>query len=217
MMTRRFALPLTLGAGLLMFAAPPAAEASVVFSNFGPGLSYDINNGGPVGNGFDGNTYAEGDSFSPSFGGQFQSLQIALSCVFGCPDPITVSLTVDNGNQPGAILESFLVPGASLGPFGTNNAPLLLNSVLHPALAQGSLYWVTVGADLNDVVAWNLNTTGDVSSQAISTDAGATWFSPSGNTPGAMEVDAIPEPASFALFGGGAILVSLLVRRRRSL
>jgi hypothetical protein len=63
-----------------------------------------------------------------------------------------------------------------------------LLSALHPSLIVGTRYWVAVGAGLTNTVAWNLNTTGDVSDQAISTDNGATWFSPSGNTPGALEV-----------------------------
>jgi hypothetical protein len=110
-------------------------------------------------------------------------------------------------------LESFVVAGGALGPIGTNNPALFLLSVLHPSLIVGTRYWVAVGAGLTDNVAWNLNSTGDVSDQAISSDNGATWFSPSGNTPGALQVDAIPEPGSYRFVGGG-LLLSLLLRRR---
>jgi hypothetical protein len=80
---------------------------------------------------------------------------------------------------------------------------------------MGTRYWVAVGAGLTDTVAWNINTTGDVSDQAISTDNGASWFAPSGNTPGALEVDSVPEPGSLGLLGSGAVLISLLLHRRR--
>jgi len=218
LMPQRLALSFILGVSILVFAAPSVAEADVLFTNFGAGLTYDINLGNPVGNAFDGNDWAEANTFTPSFSGSFQSLLIALSCAFTCPDAVSVSLTADNGIQPGTVLESFSVAGGSLGPIGVYNAPLLLNSVLRPQLFAGTQYWVAVSAPLTDSVSWNLNNTGDVSGQASSTDDGATWFSPSGNTPGALEVDAtvVPEPGSFALLVGVGLLVSLIHRRRRS-
>jgi len=216
-MTHRLALSLIIGASILVFAAPSVAEAGVAFTNFGPGLSYDINSGNPVGNAFDGNDYAQANSFLPAFSGPLQSLRIALSCAFSCPDAVGVSLNADSADQPGLVLESFVVAGGALGPIGINNPPLFLLSLLHPSLIVGTRYWVAVGAPLTDTVAWNLNTTNDLSDQAISSDNGATWFSPSGNTPGALEVDAtVPEPGSFALLVGGGLLVSLIQRRRRS-
>ena len=215
-MTHRLALSLIVGGSILVFAGPSVAEAGAVFTNFGPALSYDINSGNPVGNAFDGNDYAQANSFLSSFSGSLQSLRIALSCAFSCPDAVGVALTADNADQPGLVLESFVVGGMTLGPIATNNPPLFLLSALHPSLIVGTRYWVAVGAGLTNTVAWNLNTTGDVSDQAISTDNGATWFSPSGNTPGALEVDAVPEPGSFALLVGGGLLVSLIHRRRRS-
>jgi hypothetical protein len=216
LMPKRLALSLILGVSLLVFAAPSVAEAATVFTNFGPGLTYDINSGNPVGNAFDGNNYAEANTFSPSSSGSLQSLLIALSCAFGCPFPVSVSLTADGGDQPGVILESFSVAGPALGPIGVPNAPILLNSVLLPQLFAGTQYWVAVSAPLTDSASWNLNTTGDVSDQAMSADGGATWFSPSGNTPGALEVDAVPEPGTSALLVGGGLLLGLIRQRRRS-
>jgi hypothetical protein len=216
-MPQRFALSFVLGVSLLGLAAPSVAEAGTVFTNFGPALSYDINSGNPVGNAFDGNNWAEANSFTPAFSASLQSLMLALSCALSCPDAVSVSLTADAGDQPGVILESFSVAGGSVGPIGVYNAPILLNSVLLPQLFAGTRYWVAVGAPLTDNVAWNLNTTGDVSDQASSSDGGATWFSPSGNTPGALEVDAttVPEPGSFAPLVSVSLLLSLIHRRRR--
>jgi hypothetical protein len=213
-MTYRFALSLIVGASILLFAASPVAEAGAVFTNFGPAASYDVNSGNPVGNAFDGNDYAQANSFLPSFSGSLQSLRIALSCAFSCSGPVGVSLNADTGNQPGLTLESFVVAGGALGPIGTNNAPVVLLSVLHPSLILGTQYWIAVAAGLTDSVSWNLNTTGDVSDQAISSDNGASWFSPSGNTPGALEVNAVPEPGSFGLVGGALVLSLLLWRGR---
>jgi hypothetical protein len=75
-----------------------------------------------------------------------------------------------------------------------------------------------VTSSLNYAIAWNDNLTNDPSDQAVSSDGGATWFSPSGMTPSAYEVDgttSVPEPSTVLLFGGGA-LSSLIVLRRKS-
>jgi hypothetical protein len=198
----------------LAASTPGDAAATVVFTNFGAGLSYDTSRGNPVGNAFDGNTYAEASTFTSANPFVFDSLLIALSCT-ACPaaDPFTVALSSDKSDQPGAAIESFAVLGASLGALGARNAPLVFNSLLHPMLSAGTRYWITVIADAHDSVAWNLNSTGDAADQAVSVDGGATWFSPSGNTPGAFEVlSAVPEPGTVALAGAG--LAWLLVRRR---
>ena len=166
-MSKRLALSYVLGVSMLVVAAPSVAGAATVFTNFGPSLTYDINSGNPVGNAFDGSLYAEANTFSLSSSASLDSLLLALSCAFVCPDAITVSLTADNGDQPGAILESFSVAGTGLGPIGVYNAPQLLLSVLHPTLSAGVQYWIAVSAPLTDNVSWNLNNTGDVSDQAI--------------------------------------------------
>jgi hypothetical protein len=78
---------------------------------------------------------------------------------------------------------------------------------MHPLLTAGTQYWVTVASDLSNSIAWNWNSTSDTSDEAVSTDGGATWFSPSGLTPGAYQVNGVqstttPEPsASWFLIG----------------
>lgn len=218
LMSKRLALSYVLGVSMLVCAAPSVARAATVFTNFGPSLAYDINSGNSLGNAFDGNLYAQANTFTPSFSASLDSVLLALSCAFSCPDPLTVSLNADNGDQPGAVLETFSIDGTGLGSFGTNNPSLLLSSILHPTLSAGIQYWIAVSAPLRDTAVWNLNTTGDVSDQAISTDGGATWFSPSGNTPGAFEVGGspvdTPEPGTVALMAGGGLLLAIFRRRR---
>jgi hypothetical protein len=201
------------GAALLV---PAAARADVVFSNFGPGLSFDQLSGTPVGNAFDGNNYAEAASFSAATPFVFDSLLIALSCVASCPATLTVTLAASSGAAPGAAIESFVVAGSALGAFGVNHAPLTLASVLHPGLGAGTVYWVTVKSTTADAAAWNLNLTADASATGISSDGGATWFAPAGQTPGAYAINsAVPEPAAWASLLGGALLVGWRRRRTR--
>jgi hypothetical protein len=203
-LTHPFALTVMLTLTIL-FTVPTVSRADgILFTNFGAGNSYNTAVGNTVGNAFDGNNHAQGDSFTPSLSESFTSLTIALSCFSVCPDNFDVSLTQSVGGVPGAVLKNFIVNAASLGVFGTNNPPLILNAVQGPMLIAGSQYWITVDSDLNDSIAWNLNSTGDVSATAISLDGGLTWFSPSGQTPGAFEVDGVgvtvvPEPTSLLL------------------
>ena len=213
-MTHRSRILTSVGILTLLFAVPAVSRAdSVLFTNFGAGFSYNTGIGNVVG--FDGNRYAQGDTFTPTAGADFSSLDIALSCFSACPDNLSVSLDANKGGTPGAALESFSVSGASLGVFGNNNAPLVLNSVLMPLLTAGTEYWVTVSSDPNDSIAWNLNSTGDTSSEAMSTDGGTTWFAPSGLTPNAYQVNGttlvspVPELSNLNLMlvGLGLVLV----------
>ena len=191
---------------IISFVRPTVSRADdIIFTNFGPAYSYNTAVGNPVGNVFDGNNYAEGVTFTPSVSESFRSLIIALSCASVCKDNFDVSLAGSANGAPGAVLENFIVGDTSLGALGANNAPLVLNAVHGPMLIGGMSYWITVSSDLNDSIAWNLNSTGDTSAEAISLDGGLTWFSPSGLTPGAFEVHGVhgvvgvPEPASLTL------------------
>jgi hypothetical protein len=204
---------------LIASAFSPRAHATVIFSNFGPGLSYDTSGGNPIGNLSDGNTYGEAGVFTTgSAADALDSIQIALSCAFSCLDPVVVTLSSDNSGQPGAILESFQLAAVMLGTLGDNNPPLLLTSALEPVLAANTQYWVTVSSDLNDSIAWNWNLAGDTSPEALSVDGGVSWFAPSGLTPGAFEVNTVsiasPEPSSLGLMLGAGLLLACLWRSR---
>jgi hypothetical protein len=196
---------------------PLGAAASTIFTNFGASQGYNISSGNPIGNAaLDGNDYAEGDTFTPSASATFGSLDIALSCSISCPVSFVVKLTADGGDQPGTVLESFSSAGSSLGTLGTHNTPLTFTAVGAPiTLTAGTQYWITVASGLNDSIVWNWNSTSDTSDEAISTDTGATWFSPSGLTPGAYDVISAsstttptpaPEPGSIWLMAGGLSL-----------
>ena len=219
-MSRHFVKVLTcLGLGVLMLSTPAITQASPIYSNFDTGFGYEVSTGLVVGNGFDGSYYAQGDTFTPGANATLGTIELALGELYqgSQVDPITVNLTSDAGNQPGAILESFLIAPGSLGLFGNNNAPIVLTSGLNPLLLAGTQYWITASLPLTSAVAWNFNSTGDISPEALSQDGGA-WFSPSGLTPGAFQVDgrttAVPEPATTAL--GLVAGAFAMIRRRMS-
>lgn len=206
-----------LGMCVLSMGISSHALASVIFSNFGPGSTYDVSSGNVVGDGFDGSIYSQGDSFTPIQNAVFGSLRIALSEVFPGSQgtSLTINLTADSGNAPGAVLESWSTAPGSLGLLGNNNAPLVLNSSLNLTLLAGTEYWITASlGGMGNAVAWNWNSTGDMNPHAINDGSG--WFSPSGLTPGAFEVDSatsVPEPSTLALFG--VAFAGMAARSRR--
>jgi len=196
----------------LAAALPPGAgAASIIFSNFGPSLAYDVTQGNPVGNDFAGDNAAEGDSFIPTASANFGSVSVALSCVVGCPaaDSFVIALTADMSDAPGAVLESFSFTGASLGSLGTYNNPVTATSVLQPLLTAGTRYWITVASSPAFAIAWNDNSTSSTVDQAVSSDGGSTWFSPSGMTPSAFDVlsTTTPEPSAALLLSGGLLMI----------
>jgi hypothetical protein len=212
-----------LAVATLLLAVPTMARADIIFSNFGPGQTYDVNNGNPIGNGLDGsgNNYAQAVSFIAPANYTVTSVSVALAG-FGTSgtndDPLFGTFNADNGDSPGTVLASTTAPPGILGPLGNNNPLVVVNGASIPIVA-GERYWITISdTNGNGSVAWNLNITGDTNDTGTSTDGGMTWFSPSFQTPGAFEVDGTlattvtPEPGSLALLGTGAM--ALLGGRR---
>jgi hypothetical protein len=204
----------------LALALPAVAPASVIFTNFGSGMSYNTTGGNAVGNAFDGNNYGEGETFTPSATATLGSIEVELSCAVSCPasDNFTIALRSDSGGSPGGVIEGFVFTNTTLNSLGLNNTPITAASVAMPTLTAGTAYWVTVMSSINDAIAWNWNSTGDSANQAISPDGGANWFAPSGLTPGAFQVNsaagtATPEPTTLMLIGGSLSLLCLVGKR----
>jgi hypothetical protein len=210
----------SLGIFVIAVTLPAVAQASIIFTNLGAGQSYDVTQGNPVGNDFAGDNAAQGDTFTPTVSTTLSSIEVALSCIVGCPasESFTVALRGNSADAPGGLIESFTFTGKTLGSLGSNNPLVTATSVLHPTLTAGTQYWITVSSSVSFAISWNDNNTGDTSDQAISSDGGASWFSPSGMTPSAYEVDgttSVPEPSTAILFGS-AVMLSLIVCRRCS-
>jgi hypothetical protein len=194
------------------------AHASIIFTNLGAGQSYDVTQGNPVGNDFAGDNAAQGETFTPTVTATLTSIEVALSCIVACPaiETFLISVTRDSSDAPGAAIESYGFTDGALPGLGNNHPLIMATSVLHPVLTAGTQYWITVSSSVNFAISWNDNNTGDTSDQAISSDGGSTWFSPSGMTPSAFEVDgttSAPEPST-AIFLGSVVMLSLIVCRR---
>ena len=198
----------------LAFAATlclvPTAFAGIAYNNFGAGDTYDYFSGWTVSGASSGvGAQLIATQFTSADSGMLTHIVVGAGYISGTNN-VSVALFSDNSNTVGSLMAAWGVN--SLGAFGgvnpvidlTNNSPAL-------TLSSGTKYWVMMYPPFPDTwAAWNKNTTGAVGSMAFSTNNGATYgyFS---DTLTSLRVETVPEPATMAVLGLGA----LALRRRR--
>jgi hypothetical protein len=188
------------------------ANADIIFNDYGPGYTYNTGIGWTV----SGSTSAPGNfyqanEFTASVTAAVTEVDLGISLVTGT-NSVTVELRTDNSGVPGSLLESYGFVG--LGPFGSQNGPLIATSVTNPTLVAGTNYWMVVLPGASDTWAvWNWNDQSVTGNGSFSSDGGATWSNGSSETLGAFEVfggTAVPAPSTLVmssiLFGMGGVL-----------
>jgi hypothetical protein len=148
----------------LSVSAAAAADATpvVVYSNFGPGKTFNpIVSAGWAINGFTNpqtGQQAISQRFTPSSNGRFLSAEVVVLVIFG-PPSMRVVLQADANGLPGQVLED--IPLQGLQQFATL---ITAASTVRPSLRMGTPYWLTVIAgDVGVIGGWNTNSIGDVS------------------------------------------------------
>ncbi len=202
-------IPVLLVLFLLAGAAP--LGAGIVYSNFGPGDSYNSGAGWTIGH--PDLRMDQGHAFTPVSSFTLGQIDFALGLASGT-NQAELWLMSDAGGEPGSVIESFSFTG-TMGAFGDLNPPLSATSVLQPELLAGVQYWIIASAPVEDTwAAWNLNDQGATGLHA-SRQFGGAWALTSDDALGAFRIQdaAIPEPGTFLLLLGG---LGLLVCRRLS-
>jgi len=210
----------TVGVVVAMFslALLEAKGSSILFTDFGSGLTFDETNEYYVGEITTGKAtvgnYVVAAPFSPSSNALFEDVIVAASLPVG--GQFSLFLEADNGGLPGAILDQATVTCASFCGAG----PTTVASVLHPSLTVGTTYWLVMQDITNDVgdgAEWNLNNSGFETANGIAFNANGSSTGPwsrSINQPvlPAFQIDGstAPELSSNLLFFSGLIGIVLV-------
>jgi hypothetical protein len=193
---------------LVLFTSP-AFGASIVFSTYAPGNTYDPIAAYTVGVG-----YTEGNLFQPSMTGKLEEIDLALGHFPDVGnDVVNVQLLTNNNGTPGSLLEAFTVYATS--PLGSQGTVVAALSVAQPILDADQAYWLLVTSDAQSNNPWYYNSL-EINGLTWNTWNNGTYYPDS--TMAAFRVfDSeiyAPEPSSFVLVVC-ALCVGVGVRARR--
>lgn len=207
---RTVAFATALGAAAVAACSPAARAATVLFSDLGPGQSYNCCSGYLVGTLPNGLVATPANSFVAAAGGAVSEIDIALQQEVGS-DSAVVSLWTDGGNALGAELGAWSVSGFPL--IGTTGAGDLstITGISGISLTAGDTYYLQVMYVAPGLGGWPFNSQG-VTGTVLEGGAPPVTF-----PTGAFEVLAtgVPEPATWAMMILGLGLIGIAARRRR--
>jgi hypothetical protein len=168
-------------------SADPIPGEVLIYSNFGPGGSFDTTMGWTIGHFPGTGSQVVGQSFTTTSSLQFADAQLAMSGAVGTS--AAVYLESDNGGQPGTILDTLV----EQNPIGMTPGIVTFNCRLCVTLSAGTQYWI-VAAEGNGNTIWIWNNISDNSGLAVNHAGSATgpWMvSMEINSPG--QKSRIPE------------------------
>jgi hypothetical protein len=186
----------------------------------GPGLTVGggILRGDPAGH--QGATYAEAFPGTPTAILDSVELFVAYISIPGVatgPANLDVSIALDGGNQPGAILETIHLLNL-FGGVPSASGVVVANSVLHPALNGISPYWLVVAPPdlLNTAFDWKIAAAPLVI--PLASRLGADPWTTNPNQALAFRIngaaEAVPEPRTWYSAMVGLALLGLIRRAR---
>lgn len=215
----RFTKPLCtilIGVGLVLFLARDTRADTVVFSNFGPGMTFNELQGFAVtGSGDSLGGAIAAVAFTPSATFTFSSAQLPMNLVTG-PNHFQVLLMTNSGGFPGNIIETItLTDAVPMFPPEIVTA----NSALHPVLTAGTQYWLVVFApEPSTFGIWNLSFDDFSSPQARGfVSLTGPWIPANTLIKPAFQINGepVPEPSTMLLLGTGLAALGTAVRKRR--
>ena len=201
-----------IGVWLLLFIASEARADTIVFSNFGPGMTFNQTQGFAISgsNLFGGVISAH--AFTPSETVTFSSAQVAMLLVAE-PNNFQVLLMTSSGGLPGNIIETITVTAP------ISSGIVVSNSALHPVLTSGTQYWLAVFApEPNTFGLWNFALNDFSTPQALGFTSPTGPWVPNNVTRSAFQINGepVPEPSTVLLLGTGLATLGTAVRKRQN-
>ncbi|HZU34522.1 MAG TPA: choice-of-anchor R domain-containing protein [Gemmataceae bacterium] len=190
---------------VLLLGGVGQAKAGLIFTNLGPGNSYNTTSSWSVGGSSFGVLVAV--EFMPTTTSRFQDAVMPLGNEgTSGPAHVLVSLMANQGGSPGAILEQLTVSVSA--PASAGGALTTAASVQHPTLTAGTPYWLVLSEPTQgETVGWFWNSTGDVGvggnfqTNPFGSLSGP-WFHQDQATRPAFQIDgprAVPDPSDLTL------------------
>lgn len=203
-------------AALLLIAfGPGLARASVIFSNVtGTGSSGAVVLGSSIPPSTD---LAEG--FTPATNYTMTDAQMLVGSEPGHASTFDVFLESNNGGVPGSVIEQIGF-GLAATTEGLPGSLITANNFATPVtLVSGTEYWlVLIAAQANTEVVWVRS--GSTSVPETYSFDGGPWSLPETDSL-QFQIDgtpatAVPEPSTFAMFGGIGIALVYRIKRRHA-
>ena len=210
---------------LLNLCLAATTTAGPIYSNLGPGLSFEPGSSIRAASGsavvFSPSGLAAATPFDVPVASDYALTDIYLA-LYGPATQVQVELRNNAGGAPGAILASWLMTFPAFSFTNTIVGAQTISGITGITLDAGATYWLAIfptapGTD----TWWYHNNTGQTNIKASSFNGGASW-SNTLNANGAFGVfgDAqattVPDPATLITLGTGLLgLVSARVRARR--
>lgn len=184
-----------------LLAGPLAADATVIYSNFGPGDAFNCCTGWTIDS-----DNGQGVQFTAGSSGLVTSVDVGMGVAGIPPEAVNFNLYGDSSDNIGALLESFsVIVNNRFGTVATSTGATSGATLL----TAGKKYWLIASSPSGVNVPWNLNSIGDTgllwSNGDVFTDQTLATFR--------INANPAPEPMSLALLGLG--LAGLGLSRRR--
>ncbi len=180
------------------------AHADTIFSNLGPGQSYDPNFGYTITNGTDG---FQGLAVSFTTDAAYASSTFTIPMYPFVGGDVSVGLFSNSNGFPESQIQSTLFTVSNSGLFSGSLGPL----------ASNTTYWLVVMPTTDMFVVWNANSSGDTTTPFVFTPDGTTWINQCcSSTRPAFEVDGtpVPEPGTLTLLGLGIAAIATKLRKK---